>query len=99
MSVAALVYLGLMLANVVAPTGLASARAYFNYDWVTLLVMVIVAVLGVIVFFAAHRGREIGQHLIDREAPVPGKDPAAEAVPVPDTAVAQSSQDPDPEAS
>jgi amino acid transporter len=98
-SVAALVYLGLMLANVVAPTGLGSARAYFNYDWVTLLVMVIVAVLGVIVFFAAHRGREIGEHLIDREAPVAGKDPAAEPVPVPDTAVAQSSQNPDPEVS
>jgi amino acid transporter len=98
-SVAALVYLGLMLANVVAPTGLGSARAYFNYDWVTLLVMVIVAVLGVIVFFAAHRGREIGEHLIDREAPVAGKDPAAEPVPVPDTAVAPSSQNPDPEVS
>src|SRR5580693_9210278 len=68
-SVAALVYLGLMVANVVAPTGLGSARSYFNYDWVTLMVMVIVAVLGVIVFFAAHRGREIGEHLIDREAP------------------------------
>jgi amino acid transporter len=95
-SVAALVYLGLMLANVVAPTGLGSARSYFNYDWVTLLVMVIVAVLGVIVFFAAHRGREIGEHLIDREAPVVV---AAEPVPVPDAAVAQSSEDPDPEAS
>ena len=68
-SVAAVVYLGLMLANVVAPTGLSSARAYFNYDWVTLLVMVIVAVLGVVVFFAAHRGREAGAHLVDNEAP------------------------------
>jgi amino acid transporter len=75
-SVAAVVYLGLMLVNVVAPTGLGSARAYFNYDWVTLLVMVIVALLGVVVFFAAHRGREIGEHLIDHEAPVA----AAEAV-------------------
>jgi amino acid transporter len=65
-SVAAVVYLGLMLADVVAPTGLSSARAYFNYDWITLLVMVVVAVLGVIVFFAAHRGRQIGEHLIDR---------------------------------
>jgi amino acid transporter len=89
-SVAAVVYLGLMLANVVAPTGLGSARAYFNYDWVTLLVMVIVALLGVIVFFAAHRGREIGEHLIDHEAPVA----AAEPVPVPDAAVQESSQDP-----
>jgi len=60
-------------------------------------VMVIVAVLGVIVFFAAHRGREIGEHLIDREAPVVVA--AAEPVPAPDAAVAQSSEDPDPEAS
>jgi hypothetical protein len=64
-----------------------------------LLVMVIVALLGVIVFFAAHRGQEIGEHLIDREAPVPGKDPAAEPVSVPDAAVAQSSEASDPEAS
>jgi len=34
-------------------------------------VMVVVGVLGVIVFFAAHRGRQIGEHLIDREAPAP----------------------------
>jgi amino acid transporter len=94
-SVAAVVYLGLMLANVVAPTGLGSARSYFNYDWVTLLVMVVVAALGVIVFFAAHRGREIGQHLIDNEAPVA----AAEPVSVPDTAVAEDTEDLGPEAS
>jgi amino acid transporter len=98
-AVTALVYLVLMLANVVAPTGLGGARSYFNYDWVTLLVMVVVAVLGVIVFFAAHRGLQIGEHLIDREAPVPGKDPAAEPVSVPDTAVAETAEDPDPEAS
>ena len=69
-SVGALVYLGLMLANVVAPTGLGSARSYFNYDWVTLMVMVVIAVLGVIVFFAAHRGLQIGEHLTD-ESPAP----------------------------
>ena len=68
-SVVAVVYLGLMLANVVAPTGLGSARSYFNYDWVTLLVMVVVGVLGIVVFFAAHRGRAIGEHLIDNEVP------------------------------
>jgi amino acid transporter len=88
-SLAAAVYLALMLANVVAPTGLSSGRAYFNYDWVTLLVMVVVAVLGVIVFFAAHRGRELGAHLIDNEAPV------AAPVPVP---VPEGGNLPDPEA-
>lgn len=68
-SVIAAVYLGLMLVNVVAPTGLSSARAYFNLDWVTLLVMAVVTVVGVVVFLAAHRGREIGEHMIDNDAP------------------------------
>ena len=68
-SVVAAVYLGLMLVNVVLPTGLSSARAYFNYDWITLLVMVVVAVAGVIVFFAANQGRDIGAHMIDTDAP------------------------------
>src|SRR3954454_15729866 len=31
-------YLGLMLVNIVAPTGLVSARASFNLDWITLTV-------------------------------------------------------------
>ncbi|MGH3237402.1 MAG: amino acid permease, partial [Streptosporangiaceae bacterium] len=77
-SVAGAAYLGLMLVNVVLPTGLSSARAYFNLDWITLLVMAIVALAGVIVFFAAHRGREIDAHLTDTLAP-------AEAVTTPDT--------------
>ena len=70
-SVVAVAYLGLMLVNVVLPTGLRSARGYFNYDWITLLVMAIVAVAGVIVFSAAHRGREIDAHLTDTRAPAP----------------------------
>ena len=57
--------------------------------------MVVVAALGVIVFFAAHRGRQIGEHLIDNEAPVA----AAEPVPVPEGAVAEATEDPGPEAS
>jgi amino acid transporter len=68
-SVVAAVYLTLMLANVVAPTGLGSGRSYFNLDWITLMVMVVVAVAGVVVFFAAHRGREISQHMADTEDP------------------------------
>jgi amino acid transporter len=32
-SIAGAVYLALMLVNVVAPTGLASPRAFFNLDW------------------------------------------------------------------
>ena len=43
-------YLGLMLLNVVYPSGLASPRGYFNIDWITLLVMFVIAVVGLIVF-------------------------------------------------
>ena len=76
-SVVAGLYLVLMLVNVVLPSGIASGRAYFNLDWITLLVMAVVTVAGVIVYFAAHRGREIGAHMVDTDAPrhVP---PAAE---------------------
>ena len=80
-SVVAVAYLGLILADLVAPTGLDSARAYFNEDWVALMVMVAVALIGVIVFFAAGRGREIGEHMIDGDVPA-----AAEPAPVPGTA-------------
>ena len=37
----------------------------------------VVAVAGVIVFFAAHRGRDVGAHIIDTDAP--GYRPAPEA--------------------
>ena len=37
--------LGLML-NVVVPTGLTSGRGLFNYDWITLVVMVVIASSG-----------------------------------------------------
>jgi amino acid transporter len=58
-------YLLLMLINVILPTGLSSPRAYFNLDWITLLVMVVVAVVGVIFFLIAHSGRELSEHLRD----------------------------------
>ena len=51
--IVAAAYLALMLLNVVAPTGLTSPRGYFNLDWITLLVMVIVAVVGVVLFLSA----------------------------------------------
>jgi len=84
-SVVAVVYLGLMLVNVVLPSGLTSGRAYFNLDWITLLVMAVVTVAGVIVFFAAHRGLQIGAHMIDTDAPGyrPPPEPAPEAAPEP----------------
>ncbi len=93
-SVAALVYLALILADLVAPTGLNNARAYINDDWITLLVMAIVALVGVIVFLAAHRGRELGEHVIDGDP-----EAAPEPVTVPDTSAAGTAAADAPEAS
>src|SRR3954470_6522342 len=64
-TVIATLYLGLMLLNVVLPTGLDSARAYFNLDWITLLVMFVIAVVGAVYFFIARPDRGVGHHLHD----------------------------------
>jgi amino acid transporter len=61
-------YLGLMLLDVVAPTG--SPRSVFNLDWITLLVILLVAVVGAIYFLAARPDKGVSQHVV-REAPKP----------------------------
>jgi hypothetical protein len=68
-TVIAAAYLALMLVNVVAPTGLTSPRAYFNLDWITLLVMAIVAVVGLLFFLVVRPQRQIGQHIHDAAEP------------------------------
>jgi amino acid transporter len=64
-TISAAVYLALMLVNVVAPTGLASPRGYFNLDWITLLVIAIIAVVGAAYFFVARPDRGVSQHVHD----------------------------------
>jgi amino acid transporter len=61
----AMVYLALMLINVVAPTGITSPRAVFNLDWITLLVMFVIAVVGAAYFFSARPDRGVRHHLHD----------------------------------
>ena len=59
-------YLLAMLVNMVAPTGLSSPRgAYFNLDWITLIVMIIVFIVGAVLFALARGGKEIDEHLRD----------------------------------
>ena len=65
----AALYLGLMFLNVVIPTGLTSPRAYFNIDWITLLVMAIIAVVGAIYFLAARPDKKLAGHLHDELEP------------------------------
>jgi amino acid transporter len=64
-SVAAAVYLGLMLVNIVAPTGLTSPRAAFNFDWITLIVMIVIALVGVVFFLVVRPDRGVSRHVHD----------------------------------
>jgi len=62
-------YLAAMLVNVVIPTGIASPRGYFNLDWITLLVIAIVAVVGAILFLIRRPDRLLGRHVHDPVEP------------------------------
>ena len=66
-TVGAMVYLGAMLLNIVWPSSLSSGRAaYFNYGWVTLLVMFIIVVIGAIYEGLARPDREVSHHRIEK---------------------------------
>jgi amino acid transporter len=65
-NIAALAYLGLMFVNIVVPTGLTSPRGYFNLDWITLTVMVIIAIVGAVYFLIARPDtKAVNRHLHD----------------------------------
>jgi len=66
-------YLGLMLINIVVPTGLTSPRAVFNLDWITATVIFVIAVVGVILFFVTRPDRQVGGHLHDELEPTPAE--------------------------
>ncbi len=77
-TIIAAAYLGLMLLNVVVPTGLSSGRALFNLDWITLSVMVVIAVVGAVYFLIARPDRKVGEHVHDTLEPT-GAERHAEA--------------------
>jgi hypothetical protein len=59
-NVIAIIYGAVMLVNILAPTGATSPRSVlFNYDWVTLLVVVIILAIGGIYFFVIRPDRKI----------------------------------------
>jgi amino acid transporter len=62
-------YLGLMLLNIIAPTGLASPRGFFNLDWITLTVMVVIIAVGAVYFFVARPDRGVRTHVHDAAEP------------------------------
>jgi hypothetical protein len=58
--VIATVWLTAMLVNILIPSGLTSPRgALFNYDWITLVVVAIIVVIGAIYSVLAHPARRI----------------------------------------
>jgi amino acid transporter len=68
-TIAAIAYLGLMFINVVFPSGLSSGRALFNIDWITLAVMVVIAIVGAILYAIAQPEREVAQHVTESAGP------------------------------
>jgi preprotein translocase subunit YajC len=51
------------------PTGLTSGRGLFNLDWITLSVMVVIAVVGGAYFLIARPDRKVGEHVHDTLEP------------------------------
>jgi amino acid transporter len=59
-SILAALYLFAMLIDIVAPTGLTSPRgALFNFDWITLVVMIVLLLIGGIYFVIARPDRRL----------------------------------------
>src|SRR5262249_44613910 len=67
--VVAAVYLALIFVNVVVPTGLSSPRGYFNLDWITLSVIVLIAAVGTAYLLIARPDRNVERHLHDTLEP------------------------------
>ena len=65
-SIIACAYLALMFINVVLPSGLASPRSYFNIDWITLMVMVLIGLIGGIYYLIGRPDRKLGSHVHDQ---------------------------------
>ncbi|MDT7544018.1 MAG: hypothetical protein QOE99_128 [Actinomycetota bacterium] len=65
-TVVAAAYLTVMLVDIIAPTGLSSPRgALFNLDWVTVSVMVVIAIVGLVVRQLTHPERQVAQHRVE----------------------------------
>ena len=52
-----------MFINVIYPSGLTSAREIFNFDWITLCIMFIIAVVGALYLFIWRPDRNVQRHL------------------------------------
>jgi amino acid transporter len=66
-TILAAIYLGLMLINVVFPSGIDSGRAIFNIDWITLVVMFIIVFVGGLYLLFGHPASGMKQRREDEE--------------------------------
>src|SRR3954451_5214290 len=64
-TIVAVIYLALMFINVAFPSGSGSPRAFFNLDWITLTVIVIIFLLGALYFVIGRPDRGVARHLHD----------------------------------
>jgi hypothetical protein len=75
-SILAAAYLALMLINIVYPSGLLSPRgALFNFDWITLVVIILLLLIGGIYFVLARPDRRLSG-----PGPAPRSEPAESPV-------------------
>jgi hypothetical protein len=58
-----------MFVNVAYPSGLSSARAIFNIDWITLFVIFIIAVVGGLYLLIGRPDRNVEKHVHDALEP------------------------------
>jgi amino acid transporter len=70
-------YLAAMFLNVVYPSGLSSARAFLNLDWITLFIIFIIAVLGAIYLVIWRPDKNVQKHLHDPLEPTGAELPGA----------------------
>jgi amino acid transporter len=66
--VLAIIYGVLMIVNIVFPSGVSSGKGLFNYDWMTLVIMVGIVVVGAIYYAIARPGLRITRSAQDRSA-------------------------------
>jgi amino acid transporter len=65
-TVAGMLYLGIMLLNIVWPSSLSSGRgALFNYGWITMLVMALIVVIGAVYEGIARPDKRVAKHRIE----------------------------------
>jgi hypothetical protein len=70
-------YLAAMFLNVVYPSGLTSARAIFNIDWITLFIIFLIAVVGGLYLLIGRPDRNVEKHLHDPLEPSGAELPGA----------------------